>query len=70
MRQLPDAFEAIKKDHPAVFQAYEELAAAAHDAGPPGPSRQTACKARNRDWGASRGRREVTRHSSKRGGNQ
>jgi alkylhydroperoxidase/carboxymuconolactone decarboxylase family protein YurZ len=34
MRQLPDAFEAIKRDHPAVLQAYEALAAAAHEAGP------------------------------------
>jgi hypothetical protein len=34
MRQLPDAFEAIKKDHPAVLQAYEALAEAAHEARP------------------------------------
>lgn len=34
MRQLPDAFEAIKKDHPAVLQAYEALATATHEAGP------------------------------------
>jgi alkylhydroperoxidase/carboxymuconolactone decarboxylase family protein YurZ len=34
MRQLPDAFEAINKDHPAVMQAYEALAKAAQEAGP------------------------------------
>ena len=34
MSQLPEAFEAVKKDHPKVLQAYEALAAAAHEAGP------------------------------------
>lgn len=34
MRELPEAFESIKKDHPTVLEAYEALAAAAHKAGP------------------------------------
>jgi alkylhydroperoxidase/carboxymuconolactone decarboxylase family protein YurZ len=34
MRELPEPFRKLGQDHPAVHQAYEALAAAAHDAGP------------------------------------
>ena len=34
MRKLPQPFEDVGRQHPKVFQAYEALAAAAHEAGP------------------------------------
>lgn len=34
MPELPRAFQQFAADHPAVHQAYEVLAAAAHEAGP------------------------------------
>ena len=34
MPQLPKPFEEVGRDHPRVMQAYEQLAAAAHEAGP------------------------------------
>jgi len=34
MRELPEAFQSLSKDHPRVYQAYEELARAAHEEGP------------------------------------
>ncbi len=34
MRELPEPFQKIERDHPKVHQAYESLAAAAHESGP------------------------------------
>jgi alkylhydroperoxidase/carboxymuconolactone decarboxylase family protein YurZ len=34
MRDLPEAFQSVRGDHPSVFNAYEALVSAAHDAGP------------------------------------
>ncbi len=34
MRQLPEPFERLGEDYPQVMQAFETLAAAAHQAGP------------------------------------
>lgn len=34
MRELPESFQKLGRDHPDVHKAYEALAAAAHDAGP------------------------------------
>jgi len=34
MRELPEPFQKFGRDHPKVHQAYEALAAAAHQAGP------------------------------------
>jgi alkylhydroperoxidase/carboxymuconolactone decarboxylase family protein YurZ len=34
MRELPEPFQKLSKDHPAVSKAYEALAAAAHESGP------------------------------------
>ncbi len=34
MRKLPEPFQKLGQDHPAVQQAYEALAEAAHKAGP------------------------------------
>ncbi len=34
MRELPPAFMQLAADHPAVHQAYEDLAKAAHESGP------------------------------------
>jgi 4-carboxymuconolactone decarboxylase len=34
MRELPPAFRQFRDDHPNVHEAYEALAAAAHQAGP------------------------------------
>ena len=34
MRQLPEPFQQLGKDHPHVYQAYEALAKAVHESGP------------------------------------
>jgi alkylhydroperoxidase/carboxymuconolactone decarboxylase family protein YurZ len=34
MRELPEPFQKLGRDHPKVHQAYEALAAAAHESGP------------------------------------
>jgi 4-carboxymuconolactone decarboxylase len=34
MRELPKPFQDFRRDHPAVHQAYEALAKAAHESGP------------------------------------
>jgi 4-carboxymuconolactone decarboxylase len=34
MRELPEAFQKFSREHPKVHQAYEALAAAAHESGP------------------------------------
>ena len=34
MRQLPEPFQQLGKDHPHVHQAYEALAKAVHESGP------------------------------------
>jgi alkylhydroperoxidase/carboxymuconolactone decarboxylase family protein YurZ len=34
MRELPEPFQKLGRDHPQVHEAYEALAAAAHESGP------------------------------------
>ncbi|HEU4760169.1 MAG TPA: carboxymuconolactone decarboxylase family protein [Dehalococcoidia bacterium] len=34
MRQLPEPFQELGKEHPQVYQAYEALAKAVHESGP------------------------------------
>jgi len=34
MRELPESFQKLGRDHPSVHQAYEALASAAHESGP------------------------------------
>jgi alkylhydroperoxidase/carboxymuconolactone decarboxylase family protein YurZ len=34
MRELPEPFQKLGRDHPKVHQAYEALAAVAHESGP------------------------------------
>jgi 4-carboxymuconolactone decarboxylase len=34
MVELPEPFQKLGRDHPDVYQAYEALAAAAHESGP------------------------------------
>lgn len=34
MRELPDAFQKFSREYPQIHQAYEALAAAAHESGP------------------------------------
>ncbi len=34
MRELPEPFQKFEREHPKIHQAYEALAAAAHESGP------------------------------------
>jgi 4-carboxymuconolactone decarboxylase len=34
MRELPEAFQKLSREYPKIHQAYEALAAAAHESGP------------------------------------